>query len=168
MTKTIFYSWQSDLPNRTNRGLIEKALEQAAKQLRAEHDLDLDPVIDRDTRGEPGAPDIARTILKKINLLSEADRVYTGGAVQIQTNEIPEDLLQGFGILPVSPSLDVDGDRVHDLWIGSPLANATETGLRTNAGRIYLVSGQAQTFDLSGETFTELAKRKACGEAGYS
>jgi hypothetical protein len=27
----VFYSWQSDLPNKTNRGLIEDALERRAR-----------------------------------------------------------------------------------------------------------------------------------------
>src|SRR6266545_4887233 len=34
MQHVIFYSWQSDLPNNTNRGLIQAALEEAAKQSR--------------------------------------------------------------------------------------------------------------------------------------
>ena len=52
----IFYSWQSDLANPTNRGLIGFALEDAAKSLRT---IEVEPVLDRDTRGVPGSPDIA-------------------------------------------------------------------------------------------------------------
>ena len=63
----IFYSWQSDLPNRTNRRLIGDALEKAAKNLGADEALDVEPVIDRDTLGAAGAPDIKETILEKIN-----------------------------------------------------------------------------------------------------
>lgn len=59
----IFYSWQSDLPNATNRGFIEKALENAAKLLQSDRSL----VIDRDTAGIPGSPEIASTILGKID-----------------------------------------------------------------------------------------------------
>jgi hypothetical protein len=33
MKKTIFYSWQSDLPNSTNRTLIQKALAFAVKNI---------------------------------------------------------------------------------------------------------------------------------------
>ena len=38
MTKarTVFYSWQSDVPNRTNRGFIQDALERVAEDLRVE------------------------------------------------------------------------------------------------------------------------------------
>ena len=66
----IFYSWQSDLPNSTNRGFVQKALEKAAKSISRDVTVDVEPVIDRDTIGVPGAPDIANTIFKKIE---EAD-----------------------------------------------------------------------------------------------
>jgi hypothetical protein len=62
----VFYSWQSDLPNATNRGFIQKALENAAKAVRDDNSLHVDPVVDRDTIGVPGSPDIASTIFEKI------------------------------------------------------------------------------------------------------
>ncbi len=67
MATKVFYSWQSDLPNRTNRGLIQSALEKAARELRSDESIAVEPVVDRDTLGEPGAPDIATTILRKID-----------------------------------------------------------------------------------------------------
>ncbi len=66
MSDTVFYSWQSDLPNATNRGLIGAALETAAKALRNDETLQIEPVIDRDTAGVPGIPDIGATIFEKI------------------------------------------------------------------------------------------------------
>jgi hypothetical protein len=63
---TVFYSWQSDLPNATNRSFIERALEIATKSIRDDESIRIEPVIDRDTIGVPGAPDIAETILRKI------------------------------------------------------------------------------------------------------
>jgi hypothetical protein len=63
---TVFYSWQSDLPNATNRGFVQQALETAAKALRADDSLRVEPVIDRDTQGVAGSPDIASTIFSKI------------------------------------------------------------------------------------------------------
>lgn len=66
MISKVFYSWQSDLPNSTNRGLIGKALEDAAKSIRDDELIEVTPVIDRDTSGVPGAPDIAGTIFEKI------------------------------------------------------------------------------------------------------
>jgi len=62
----VFYSWQSDLPNAANRGFIEKALEDAAKNIRADESIKVEPVIDRDTAGVPGSPDIANTIFAKV------------------------------------------------------------------------------------------------------
>jgi len=67
MRRIIFYSWQSDLPNATNRGLIQKALEVAAHAIAADDSVAVEPVIDRDTAGVPGSPDIAATIFGKIS-----------------------------------------------------------------------------------------------------
>ena len=64
---TIFYSWQSDLPNSVNRGFIEDCLQRAIKELQADEGLKLDPCLDRDTSGIPGSPDIAATIFEKID-----------------------------------------------------------------------------------------------------
>ena len=63
---TVFYSWQSDLPNATNRNLILDALERAAKKIRTDDSVTVEPVVDRDTQNVPGAPDIAHTIFGKI------------------------------------------------------------------------------------------------------
>ena len=65
MISKIFYSWQSDLPNLTNRCLIGKALEDAAKSIRDNETIEVTPVIDRDTSGVPGALDIAGIIFEK-------------------------------------------------------------------------------------------------------
>lgn len=64
MKRTVFYSWQSDLPNGTNRTLIENVLNDAAKEIGNE--TDIEPVIDRDTQGISGAPNIATAIFDKI------------------------------------------------------------------------------------------------------
>ena len=63
----IFYSWQSDLPNSTNRGFIQNALEGAAEDLKQDEEIVVEPVIDRDTAGVAGSPDIGLTILAKID-----------------------------------------------------------------------------------------------------
>lgn len=66
----VFYSWQSDHPNSTNRSFIEKALEEAVKSVQVDDSLAVDPVIDRDTLGLPGAPDIVHSIFEKIEQAS--------------------------------------------------------------------------------------------------
>jgi len=63
----IFYSWQSDLPNNTNRGFIGDALEKAIKSIRNDDSIKIEPVIDRDTQNVPGSPDIVNTIFEKID-----------------------------------------------------------------------------------------------------
>ena len=66
MKQTVFYSWQSDLPNATNRSFILQALEQAASAIAGDSSIDVEPVVDRDTAGVAGSPDIVGTILDKI------------------------------------------------------------------------------------------------------
>jgi hypothetical protein len=66
MKQIVFYSWQSDLPNACNRGFIQEALENAAAEIKADDTVAVEPVVDRDTQGVPGAPDIASTIFAKI------------------------------------------------------------------------------------------------------
>jgi hypothetical protein len=64
----VFYSWQSDLPNQLNRGFIQNALERAAKSISQDDSIKIEPVVDRDTDGVPGSPDIANTIFEKIDI----------------------------------------------------------------------------------------------------
>lgn len=66
MDKSIFYSWQSDLPNNLNRGLIQTCIEKAVKTIRTAN-IHLEIAIDRDTKGVSGTPDIASTIFSKID-----------------------------------------------------------------------------------------------------
>jgi len=83
MRFTIFYSWQSWLPNRTNRSLIGDALNKAIATLRADEGSDYEHVIDRDTLGIAGSPDIALTILSKIDaseaMVADVSIVNLGG-----------------------------------------------------------------------------------------
>jgi len=58
MHRVVFYSWQSDLPNRTNRSFIQQALENVTKAIRADGSIDVEPVVDRDTQGVAGSPDM--------------------------------------------------------------------------------------------------------------
>jgi hypothetical protein len=66
-TEKVFYAWQSDLPPAANRNFILSALEAAAESLRRDKSLEVEPVVDRDTQGVPGSPDISATILEKID-----------------------------------------------------------------------------------------------------
>ena len=72
MTTTVFYSWQSDLPNKTNRTFIEDALKKALKEISSDsavEEAEREEVfeLDKDTEGVPGIPPIADVIFKKIS-----------------------------------------------------------------------------------------------------
>lgn len=64
-TETAFYSWQSDLPNSTNRGFVSDCLDKAIKALNKSGSTVLE--ADRDTQGVSGTPGIAETIFEKID-----------------------------------------------------------------------------------------------------
>lgn len=64
MKKNIFYSWQSDLPNKTNRTIIEEAIKKAISNLKEDFSLELS--FDKDTNGIVGTPEIVDTIFAKI------------------------------------------------------------------------------------------------------
>jgi hypothetical protein len=67
MSINVFYSWQSDHPNATNRGFIETALGKAIRKLNEGRDAEVDLVVlDRDTANVSGTPEIASTIFDKI------------------------------------------------------------------------------------------------------
>ena len=66
MKCTIFYSWQSDLPNKDNRSFIENCIEKAIKKDKLGFEAGLTIAVDRDTKKTVGTPDIAGTIFDKI------------------------------------------------------------------------------------------------------
>jgi hypothetical protein len=88
MAVTIFYSWQSDLPNNVNRSFIEKALAAAIKQIGRELNVeeaarDEEIVLDKDTKGMPGSPPITDVIFNKITAcgIFVADVTFVGKSV---------------------------------------------------------------------------------------
>lgn len=67
MKLKIFYSWQSDLPNSTNRGFISKAIEKSAKQIYRKNNIITEYYVDSDSRDETGTPDLVANIFSKID-----------------------------------------------------------------------------------------------------
>lgn len=61
----VFYSWQSDLPNNSNRSFISDAIKKAINKL--SYEIKVFAEYDRDTLGTTGSPDISDTIFAKIN-----------------------------------------------------------------------------------------------------
>lgn len=70
MARTIFWSWQSDEPQRETRDIIREALKAAIEQIGAELEEADRPELDHDTKGAPGSPEIVNTILGKIKAAS--------------------------------------------------------------------------------------------------
>src|SRR5690348_7440379 len=90
MPDVIFYSWQSDLPNVTNRTLIEQALKKAARTLRHDPTISVEPVIERDTAGVAGAPAIQTTIFNRIEraqvFVGDVSIINQGSALRLTPN----------------------------------------------------------------------------------
>lgn len=74
----IFYSWQSDTPNRIGRAFIREALDAAVSDLEVSESER--PEVDQDTAGVLGSPVIADTIFEKIGKAAVvvADVTLTG------------------------------------------------------------------------------------------
>lgn len=91
MARTIFYSWESDLPSQTNRDLIRDALNLAVQDLNAslvEAQREGDVQLDQDTQGLPGSPSVAHAILAKIDTTSAVVLdVSVIGALQIGSRQ---------------------------------------------------------------------------------
>lgn len=66
-SQKVFYSWQSSLPNKTNRNLIKDSLEKALKEINKELSVDERIELDSDTKNTVGSPDIVHTIMNKID-----------------------------------------------------------------------------------------------------
>lgn len=64
MKKNIFYSWQSDIQG--NRNFIDKCIRKAIDELNGIDKYDM-YVIERDTNGNSGSPDIKETVFSKID-----------------------------------------------------------------------------------------------------
>ncbi len=67
MECTVFFSWQTDLPNKSNRSLIKKSIDTATKNLSEKSLKGTKFLYDESTYREVGAPDIGETIISKIS-----------------------------------------------------------------------------------------------------
>ena len=93
MAIKVFYSWQNDTDLKCNRFLIKDAAEKAIKELNKEILFESSPrsdrvVLDHDTKGKPGHPEIVNTILEKIgnSQIFLADLTFVGTAWENKTN----------------------------------------------------------------------------------
>ncbi|MBU7005206.1 hypothetical protein [Phosphitispora fastidiosa] len=68
MKLNIFYSWESDLPNNKNRGLIGDCIDKAMLNIYSRYKTISEYIIETDSRNELGTPDLAQTIFSKIDI----------------------------------------------------------------------------------------------------
>jgi hypothetical protein len=87
----VFWAWQADLPGKTSRHFVRKALEAAIEKLKQPQDIEEPPAesrradlhLDHDTKDLRGHPEIAHEIFKKIRASTVviADVTPVGSAV---------------------------------------------------------------------------------------
>lgn len=92
----VFWAWQSDHPRKISRDVIRSALEAAIEELKQEKNV-LEPPeesrgelhLDHDTKGLTGSPDVARSILEKIQeaLVFVGDITAVGKTPAVEGNE---------------------------------------------------------------------------------
>jgi len=84
LKRTVFYSWQSDLPNKTNNSLIESAIKFSLIENNKPIYRTLELILDKATREETGSPDITESIFLKISRSS----VFVADICNRQKNRI--------------------------------------------------------------------------------
>ena len=90
----VFWSWQSDTDGRTGRHFVRRCLADAVKELKQPDDLEQPTTretreemhLDHDRQGVSGSPDLAPTILKKI----DAAAVFICDVTLVAQNEVRE------------------------------------------------------------------------------
>ncbi len=82
MDFTVFFAWQGDRPNEICRFLQRDALKAAIKRIKSSAEIHDMPRLDHDTNGVSGTPEIADTILKKIDScgIFVADLTFIGSS----------------------------------------------------------------------------------------
>src|SRR3954462_960233 len=67
MEYTIFYSWQTDSPERSNRAFIRDCLKDAAAAISANAKIEPSPRVDSGMEGVCGTPEVASVMFQKID-----------------------------------------------------------------------------------------------------
>lgn len=109
----IFYSWQSDTPERANKTLLRQALDEAIELVGQELGLDEAerPLVDQDTQGVLGSPSIADTIFTKIQAADVvvADVTLTGVTADSENEKL---LINSNVAMELGYAVGVHDDRV--------------------------------------------------------
>jgi len=87
---TVFYSWQSDLPRKLTRDIVHGAASRAVERLNLDASVEDATRLDHDTQGVAGVPEIASTILRKIEQCGVflADLTFVATSTPADTNKV--------------------------------------------------------------------------------
>jgi hypothetical protein len=158
----VFYSWQSDLPEKHNRFFVKTCLEKAAKQLNVELLSAERPdkvEIDHDMKGVPGTPDIFATILKKI----ENCDLFLGDVSVVGKND-KRSLLNPNVTLELGCALSSLGDRRILLVMDAAYGDGKELPFDLTHKR-HPITFSSKAKDMKKEESTLTAKLKSALEA---
>jgi hypothetical protein len=88
MEYKVFYSWQSDLPNKCNRSFIREAIDAAVVLIANEGVVEDAPRIDEGMEGVAGTPEVATIMFQKIDssAIFIADVSLVGSTEPLDTN----------------------------------------------------------------------------------
>jgi hypothetical protein len=91
MAKNIFFSWQSDTPNKVGRNFLKDVLEEVVASDTTLDEADREVVVDSDTQGVAGQPPIVDTIFRKIDASAVfvADMTFTGTRIDKKKRPTP-------------------------------------------------------------------------------
>jgi len=72
-----------------------------------------------------------------------------------------------FGMLPHTPAMDLDGDRIHDLILGAAMMDGQLGGTREDAGQIYVIYGRYRLEDMPVTGYGILTNRTITGSGNF-
>jgi hypothetical protein len=158
----IFWSWQSDHPGKISRHFVRDALEAAIKALNEDlaiEEPEREATLDHDRKGVPGSPDLASTILQKIQ---NSDVVVADVTpVGATSSEPPKQLINSNVAIELGYALRCIGDQRLIMVMNSAFGSLADLpfDLRHKAGPIvYELASEAGKADI------ETAKKKLAGE----
>jgi hypothetical protein len=158
----IFWSWQSDHPGKISRHFVREALEAAIKALNEDLAIEepqREATLDHDRKGIPGSPDLASTILLKI----QSTDVFVADVTSVgaTSSEPPKKLLNSNVAIELGYALHCVSDQRLIMVMNSAFGSRADLpfDLRHKAGPIiYELASDASKTDI------EKAKKKLVGE----
>ena len=112
-------------------------------------------ILSRDERGSVYVFKSFSTLEQTLTL-AQADLILDG-----------EGEYDHFGHLPVTPCMDLDGDRIDDLLLGAPNVDGTLGSAKQDSGQIYVVYGNYRTVVMPTTGYAILTNRTITGSGSF-